>query len=93
MTGVQTCALPISGWPDYPLPSVQEIMQRTIDLGRLTNPAIRCVGVALNTSRVPDGERAALIARYAAETGLPCVDPIRDGTGPIVARLRAEFPG
>ena len=72
--------------------TASENFQRTIDLGRLTNPAIRCVGVALNTSRVPEGERAALIARYAAETGLPCVDPIRDGTAAIVARLREEFP-
>jgi uncharacterized NAD-dependent epimerase/dehydratase family protein len=82
----------IAGWPDYPLPSIHEVMQRTIELGRLTNPAIRCVGIALNTSRVPKEERAALIARYAAETGLPCVDPILEGTAPIVARLRAEFP-
>jgi uncharacterized NAD-dependent epimerase/dehydratase family protein len=82
----------VAGWPDYPLPSVAEVIERTIALGRLTNPSIRCVGVALNTSRLSDAARAAAIERYSSQTGLPCVDPIRDGTTSIVARLRQEFP-
>jgi uncharacterized NAD-dependent epimerase/dehydratase family protein len=82
----------ISGWPDFPLPSIAQLIERTVLLGSLTNPAIRCVGVALNTSKVPAGERAALLARYHGETGLPCVDPIKDGVGPIVDRLLQEFP-
>ena len=82
----------ISGWPDYALPSLSDVMARTIELGRLTNPAIRCVGISLNTSKVPPGEREALIAKFTAETGLPCVDPIRDGTQAIIDRLQAEFP-
>jgi uncharacterized NAD-dependent epimerase/dehydratase family protein len=81
----------VSGWPDFPLPSVTAVIERTVLLGSLTNPAIRCVGVALNTSRVPASERVALKARYAEETGLPCVDPILDGTGLIVDQLRREF--
>ncbi len=82
----------IAGWPDYALPSLTDVIERTVVLGRLTNPAIRCVGIALNTSRVPADQRAKMIARYAAETGLPCVDPILDGTAKIVARLQMEFP-
>jgi uncharacterized NAD-dependent epimerase/dehydratase family protein len=83
----------IAGWPDYPLPSLQDVMARTVELGRLTNPDIRCVGISLNTAKVPPDERDALMARITAETGLPCVDPIRDGTQAIIARLQAEFPG
>jgi uncharacterized NAD-dependent epimerase/dehydratase family protein len=82
----------ITGWPDYALPSLSDVMARTIELGRLTNPAIRCVGISLNTSKVPPGEREALMAQITAETGLPCVDPIRDGTQAIIERLQAEFP-
>ena len=82
----------IAGWPSYALPTVEELIERTMLLGYQSNPAIRCVGLALNTSAVPAGSRAALMARYAAATGLPCVDPILDGMAPIVARLRSEFP-
>jgi len=82
----------ISGWPSFKLPSIQQVIERTIDIGRLTNPAIRCVGVALNTSEVPDLERAALLARYAEDTALPCVDPLIDGVAPIVERMQREFP-
>lgn len=82
----------VGGWPDFPLPSIQQVIDRCVDLGCLTNPAIRCVGVALNTSRVPAGERAELLQRYHRETGLPCVDPLVDGVGPIVERLLQEFP-
>ncbi len=82
----------IAGWPEFPLPTIGEVIERTVAVGRLTNPAIRCVGVALNTSKIPAGERGAVLARYAAETRLPVVDPLIDGVGPIVERMLAEFP-
>jgi uncharacterized NAD-dependent epimerase/dehydratase family protein len=82
----------VSGWPDYPLPSVGQVIERAIVIGSLTNPKIRCVGVALNTSKVPASDRAAILSRYARETDLPCIDPIADGVGPIVERLMREFP-
>ena len=82
----------ITGWPDFPLPSIAQVIERSIQIGRLTNSAIRCIGVALNTSKVPAGERAALLERYRSETGLPCIDPIIDGVEPIVEHLLREFP-
>jgi uncharacterized NAD-dependent epimerase/dehydratase family protein len=82
----------VSGWPEFKLPTLQQLIDRTIDLGRLTNPAIRCVGVAVNTSKVPPAEREAVLRRHARETGLPCVDPIIDGVGPIVDRMLKDFP-
>jgi len=82
----------ISGWEDFPLPSIAALSERTIAIGSLTNPAIRCVGVSLNTSKIPALERAALIQNFERETGLPCVDPLIEGVGPIVDRLLAEFP-
>lgn len=81
----------IAGWPSFALPSVRDVIARTVDLGRLTNPGIRCVGVALNTSKIPSGERAALLARHADEAGVPCVDPLIDGTGPIVDEMQRRF--
>jgi uncharacterized NAD-dependent epimerase/dehydratase family protein len=82
----------ISGWPDFALPSIADLIDRTVIIGRLTNPSIRCVGIALNTSKLPQVDRAAVLGRYAAESALPCVDPLIDGTGPIIDRLLEEFP-
>ena len=82
----------IEGWEDFPLPSPAQVIERATALGRLTNPAVRCVGIALNTSKVAAAERQQLLARYARETGLPCVDPISTGTDAIVSRLLEEFP-
>jgi uncharacterized NAD-dependent epimerase/dehydratase family protein len=57
------------------------------------NPHIRCVGIPFEHLKgAARADRGALIARISAETGLPCVDPIRDGTQAIIARLQAEFP-
>jgi hypothetical protein len=33
-----------------------------------------------------------VLERSATETGLPTVDPIIDGVGPIIERLLQEFP-
>ncbi|HEY0748431.1 MAG TPA: DUF1611 domain-containing protein [Steroidobacteraceae bacterium] len=60
-------------------------------MGRLTNPAFRCVGIALNTSKVPASERGSMLAKYAGSTSLPCVDPLIDGVHAIVDRMRKEF--
>ena len=82
----------IDGWPGFKLPTLQQLIDRAVLLGSLTNPAIRCVGVSLNTSGVPVAERAAVMAAYAAATGLPVVDPLVEGMGPVIDRLLQEFP-
>lgn len=74
------------GWPDYPLPSVQQCIDLTTELGRRTNPDIRCVGVTVNTSELVAVERNDYLAALSQEVGLPCVDPVIDGCVPI-ARL------
>jgi hypothetical protein len=38
-----------------------------------------------------DDERARYLASTADEIGLPCVDPVATGVGPIVDHLLAEF--
>jgi uncharacterized NAD-dependent epimerase/dehydratase family protein len=74
------------------VPRIADVIAQTMALGRLTNPAIRCVGIALNTSKIAASAREAVLRRYARETGLPCVDALADGVGPIVERLLEEFP-
>ncbi|MEM8812508.1 MAG: N-acetyltransferase DgcN [Pseudomonadota bacterium] len=75
-----------------PIPDISEIIDLTLRCGRLTNPAIRCVGLAVNTSAL-DGEAAvatldALTERYE----VPATDPIRFGVDPIVDQIDRDFP-
>lgn len=75
----------IMGLPDYPVPSVAQAIAQALDAARLTNPAVRCAGVSLNTAGLPAEEAEALIARSADKWGLPVADPMRPG--PALDRL------
>jgi uncharacterized NAD-dependent epimerase/dehydratase family protein len=80
----------VSGWDHYALPSISECVEMHVILGRRTNPDIRCVGISVNTSALPAEERERYLADLAAETGLPCVDPLIDGCGAIVDYIRGQ---
>ena len=67
------------GHEAFPVPTVAETIERNLVLGRLTNPAIRCGGICLNTSQFDEAESGRLVARIAADTGLPAADPMRPG--------------
>ncbi len=82
----------ICGWEHYPLPAIGEAIELHRLMGRLTNPAIRCVGVGVNTSKLPARERSGFLAALSAETGLPCVDPLTDGCEAIVDHIARQFP-
>ncbi len=75
------------GLPNRPLPGVGECIEANLVAGRLTSPAVRCVGVAVNTSEMTHADADVYLARLEAELGLPCVDPLKAGVGPIVDRL------
>jgi uncharacterized NAD-dependent epimerase/dehydratase family protein len=78
----------VSGWEHYALPSIAECIELHQVMGRRTNPGIRCVGITVNTSGLPAGERKAYLSKLSAETGLPCVDPLADGCSAIVDFMR-----
>ena len=69
----------VLGHPSFELPSIEDTIDMTIRLGRRTNPAIRCAGVSLNTSRLGESEANELLATQSARLGLPTADPIRGG--------------
>jgi uncharacterized NAD-dependent epimerase/dehydratase family protein len=75
------------GLPDYPLPSLEACLEANLAAARLTNPAVACVGLAVNTSQMPAEDAAAYLAETAERLGLPAVDPVRNGVAPIVDRL------
>ncbi len=76
----------------HPLPTIAEVIDLTVRCGKLTNPDIRPVGIAVNTQALSETDAKTYLERVAAEHDLPATDPIRFGVGPIVDRLEAEFP-
>ena len=75
------------GLPAYPLPDLKECIDANITAARLTNPAVTCVGVAVNTSSMADGEAEPYLRHVEDDLGIPAVDPFKDGVAPIVDRL------
>ena len=75
------------GLPHYPLPTLEDCIAANLQAARLTNPAVRCVGIALNTAALEDAAADTLLAETAARLGLPAVDPLRTGVGAIVDQL------
>jgi uncharacterized NAD-dependent epimerase/dehydratase family protein len=76
---------------DHPLPSIADVIDLTIRCGRLTNPAIRCTGIAINTQALSEPDARALLAAMDAEHGLPATDPVRFGVDGLINRLIEEF--
>lgn len=67
------------GYFERLLPSIEQVIEQTIVLGRVTNPAIRCAGVSLNTAGLDAAAAASALADTAARLKLPTADPIRGG--------------
>lgn len=77
----------IKGWPDFELPSIQAVIDRTIDLAKTVNPDIRCVGISVNTSPLPEHERAAYLENLSSLYGLPTMDPLVSGVDQVIDRM------
>lgn len=78
----------ISGWPEFEVPSIREVIDRTIDIGKQTNRAIKCVGISVNTSALTSEEAKEYLAALEEEFKLPATDPIRFGVENIVRTLQ-----
>ena len=68
---------------DTPLPSIREVIDQTIQNGKLTNKQIQCIGIALNTSNC-EAEASDHKDRLSKEYGLPCLDPLQDSLDPFI---------
>lgn len=76
------------GLPHYRLPDLAHCIETNLAAARLTNPAARCVGISINTSALDAAAAERCLKQTALEFGLPAVDPVRTGVGPIVDALR-----
>ncbi len=77
------------GLKHMPIPRLEDCLRPYVSLATLTNPAAQFVGISIDTHLL----EPALADRYLKELedtfGLPCVDPLKGGAGPIVDRLAA----
>ena len=69
----------VLGHPEFALPSIEQVIEQTIALGRLTNPGIRCAGVSLNTAKLDADEVLREFVRVERRLSLPVADPMRGG--------------
>jgi len=78
----------IVGWPDFPLPSIQDVIDLTLRIGSVVNPAIRVVGISANTSGLEEAQRAEYLRTLSETYGVPAVDSVATGVGAIVDVLQ-----
>ena len=94
-TAIVMCHDPVRatlrGLPGYPVPDMMTCLEENLRVARLTSPAVRAAGIALNTSTMEEHAARALVAETAMASGLPTTDPHRFGAGPIVDHLLAAF--
>lgn len=75
----------VLGHPAYALPSIEETIALNLQLGRRTQPGIRCGGVCLNTSHLEPSEADRLLTSESERLGCAVADPVRGG--PAFERL------
>ena len=77
----------IEGYPHIKLPSIKIAIDRYIEAGQLTNPQVRCVGVAINSSSLDQAGWEQYRSVLEAKLGLPVCDPMRGGVDSIAREL------
>ncbi len=75
------------GLPEYKLPDLQDCIDANIAAARLTNPTARCIGFSINTSALDDAAARRCLQETEQRFGLPAVDAVRTGVGPLVDAL------
>lgn len=68
------------GHPEFALPSIEQTIALTLELGRRTQPGIRCAGVSLNTSHLDEAAAQSLCAAERDRLGCAAADPMRGGS-------------
>lgn len=70
------------------LPTIKDCIDENIRLGKLTNPNIQCVGIALNTSNMQDSVED-LKEEISRQYEVPCFDPLKDDLSDVVAKIKS----
>ena len=79
------------GLPHFPLPDLACCLEANLTAARLTNPAVRCVGVSINTSGLEARAAARLLDEATRQMGVPATDPLHEDVSVIVDQLGGLF--
>ncbi|HEX6442284.1 MAG TPA: N-acetyltransferase DgcN [Stellaceae bacterium] len=77
------------GLPNYPLPDLKLCIARNVEAAQLTNAAVRCIGVSVNTAGLEAAVARDYLRRTEDQLALPVVDAVRTGVGRIVDAIAA----
>ena len=80
----------IKGWPDFELPSIQQVIDRTVQIGSQVNPDIHCLGISVNSSHLDESQALNEIKKLQDEYQLPVTDPIRFGVESLIEEIVAN---
>jgi uncharacterized NAD-dependent epimerase/dehydratase family protein len=69
----------VLGNPGFRIPAIEEAIALNLRVGSLTNRAIRCGGVSLNTGGLEAQAAEDLVEAESKRLGLPVADPMRGG--------------
>jgi uncharacterized NAD-dependent epimerase/dehydratase family protein len=78
----------IDEYPEYPIPPLDECIRSYEEAAALTNPGVRCIGLSINASALPESERQSQLDEISRFTSLPCIDPVYTGVAPLLDQLR-----
>lgn len=74
------------------IPPLTDYIRWYEDIGSAVHPT-KVIGISLNTYDLDDAAARAAIAKAAKETGLPCTDPVRYDSAPLVDAILAARKG
>lgn len=77
----------IEDLPHVPIPPLDVAIQRYLEAARLTNPAVICAGLSINSSSFDATAWQTYQSDLMMEHGVPVCDPMRGGVEAIVRRL------
>jgi D-glutamate N-acetyltransferase len=80
----------IEDHPEHPIPPLRELIELHERAALPARPA-KVMAVALNTSRLVQGEAERAIREVEADTGLPTDDPVRFGPDRLLEALLGAF--
>ena len=75
------------GLPHYRVPPLEAVMEACLAAAALTNPEAKFTGVSVNTQALNGDEALACLRETERRLGLPAVDPVRTGVGPLADAL------
>jgi uncharacterized NAD-dependent epimerase/dehydratase family protein len=76
-------------YPAHPIAPLEEVIAMNERAARLTEPRARVVGMAVNSAALGPDAAAAEMADLGRRLGMPVVDPVRTGVGPLADALEA----